>query len=1816
VIGFFVKIFGRIQAAILAAMFVFMAALLPMSAAQAQSAPTITSVSPAAGPEAGGTSVVITGTNFDNASLVRFGGLNATSFTVDSSTSITAVTPSINFAQTVNVEVATPNGTAVRASSFSYRSPPFISFPSGISPDNGPTTGGTSITIDGNHFFDATVTIGGVAATITSNTGNRMIVTAPANSAGSKTIVITTPGGTESRANGFRYFVQPVVTSITPDAGSFNGGNTVTITGTGFDNVTQVRFNGTPATNFVNNGSTQITVQVPSGSAGSARVELLASDAMADLFNAYTYLAPPQITSISPNDSPIAGGGSVIITGDNFGAVTSVTFGGIPAASYVVNTQNRITAVTPARAAGVVDVTVVAGGGTATRPGFVFAAPPPTITSISPNSGSANGGTTITITGTNLLSTTAVRLDGGNVTSFTVVSDTEVRAVTQAGPPGPAQVSVQTLSSTAVLNAGFTRLAAPTINFLSPSTGGINGGTLVSINGNNLLGVTAVTFGGVPATSFNVVGSNSISAVTPPGAALGGVAVSVTSPTGTSTQNNGFTYTSIAPVINFISPNAGTTAGGNRVSISGQNFSGATSVTFGGVPALYFSVSSPSQIVAYPAAGTLGAVDVAVTTPNGSVSSPNGYTYTDPTAPTVTGLNPGQGTLAGGNEVTIFGANFTGATGVTIGGIAVPSFTVVDSTRIVAVAPAGSATGTTNVVVTTPNGTASRSGGYFYVAAPSSAPTITSVSPSTISVDGGSVNLNGANFTGVTSVTFNGVPGTSISEYGGGLSVVAPAGSVGPITIAVTTSAGTGTNANSATYIADRIAVISSVSPAAGPNNVGTTVTLTGTNFTGATSVRFGGRAATSFSVISPTEISAVTPVSSDIGNQSVFITTPGGTSTPTINSRFAWTSPLIPAATISAVSPNNGAIAGGTSVTITGTNFSGAAAVRFGSVAATSFTVVSPTQITAVTPAGSAGAVDIAVTTLGGLVTSNNAFTYGSGVVAAPTITSVAPISGTTAGGTNVVITGTNFTGATAVSFGSTAATSFTVDSATQITAVSPAGSAGAVNLSVTTSGGTATSNGAFTYATPQQPAPTIMSVAPTSGTTAGGTNVVITGTNFTGATAVSFGSTAATSFTVDSATQITAVSPAGSAGAVNLSVTTPGGTATSNGAFTYATPSVAPTVTSPSNVSVAFNSQGTAIDLTSSVSGVWSSIAVATAPANGTTSIAGNVVTYRPRAGYYGTDSFTFTATGPGGTSAPASVTLTIATPVAPTAAARSGVNVALNTATTIDLSSSVSGVASSVAVATAPTNGTTSVAGFVITYTPTAGYVGADSFTYTATGPGGTSAPAIVSVAVTGSVPAVQPQSATASDGAMVSVELTRGATFGPFTAARVTNVSPANAVSTVITSTGDGATRRYFVEATPAARFSGTITINYTLANSFGVSPVGVVTLTVAGRPDPASDRNVRALTDAQVQATRRFGRSQIANFMRRNEQLHSGRARSSENINVNIIDPSRERRPEDSMAPTAMPKRDSDRAAEEATAATAVDQGSPKAQDEKPTGVLGSMSVWLSGAIDIATRDATTFAPKLSATTQGISGGVDFQISKSTAIGFGGGYGNVTTDISGKAAELRATSNLVAVYGSTKLLQNGFVDVVAGRGFLDYKTRRRIDGTELRALGTRTGTMNLAAVSFGINKQIEGLDWSFFSKLEYMDANLAAYTETSGGTRNNLRLSALDDTSYSAGVGFRLQKAFATDLGQVTPRLRSEFGREFGKANVQYVDYADINDTAWRSINLRQTDRNYFETSIGTMIDLKSDWSVDLEYGLTYNTATLSTGIKVQLSRAF
>lgn len=225
------------------------------------------------------------------------------------------------------------------------------------------------------------------------------------------------------------------------------------------------------------------------------------------------------------------------------------------------------------------------------------------------------------------------------------------------------------------------------------------------------------------------------------------------------------------------------------------------------------------------------------------------------------------------------------------------------------------------------------------------------------------------------------------------------------------------------------------------------------------------------------------------------------------------------PPPTVTARSPTSGAITGGTSVIVTGTSFTSASAVKFGATAA-SFVVNSATQITATAPAASLGTVDITVTNPGGTSATSlsDQYTY---LPPVPTVSAISPTSGPAAGGTSVTITGTNFSGSgyttTAVNFSGTPATSYTVNSATQITATAPAGTAGtAVDITVTNGGGTSATSSAdmYTYGT----APTVTGVSPASGPAAGSTSVTITGSNFSGATGVNFGATAA-GYTVVSA-------------------------------------------------------------------------------------------------------------------------------------------------------------------------------------------------------------------------------------------------------------------------------------------------------------------------------------------------------------------------------------------------------------------------------------------------------------------------------------------------------------------------------------------------------------------------------------------------------------------------------------------------------------------------------------------------------------------------
>ena len=325
---------------------------------------------------------------------------------------------------------------------------------------------------------------------------------------------------------------------------------------------------------------------------------------------------------------------------------------------------------------------------------------------------------------------------------------------------------------------------------------------------------------------------------------------------------------------------------------------------------------------------------------------------------------------------------------------------------------------------------------------------------------------------------------------------------------------------------------ITGLSPSSGLNAGGTSVSIAGTNFTGATEVQFGGVEAAGFTVNSATSITAVSPPGSGAVDVQVF--GPGGGSLPNSSDQYTYVSPV----TVTGLSPSQGVAAGGNSVTITGTYYSAGATVLFGSTPATNVVVNSSTSITATAPAGSS-IVNVTVTTSQGTSAINSAdlYTYEP----PPTVSSVSPASGTVAGGTSVTIAGTGFVSGMTVQFGGTAATGVVVNSSTSVTATSPAGSSpsgGVIDITVTTTNGTSAIVGAdhYNYTSPV----TVTGMSVHTGPPAGGTSVVITGTDFTGATAVKFGVNAAASFTVNSATQITAHSPAGG-GTVDVAVTTP---------------------------------------------------------------------------------------------------------------------------------------------------------------------------------------------------------------------------------------------------------------------------------------------------------------------------------------------------------------------------------------------------------------------------------------------------------------------------------------------------------------------------------------------------------------------------------------------------------------------------------------------------------------------------------------------------
>ncbi len=795
----------------------------------------------------------------------------------------------------------------------------------------------------------------------------------------------------------------------------------------------------------------------------------------------------------------------------------------------------------------------------------------PVITSVSPGAGVVGGGTAVAIVGTDFTGATSVKFGTTNAASFIVNSDTSISAVSPAQGIEPASVHITVtspLGTSLQTSADLFTFGSPVVTAVSPGAGVVGGGTAVTVTGTGLGGATAVNFGAsvVAITSANINTSGTVITVNSPAHAAGTVDVTVTNAVGTSATSSADLFTFGSPVVTAISPGAGVVGGGTAVTVTGTSLGGATAVNFGASVVAITSANinaSGTVITVNSPAHAAGSVDVTVTNAVGTSATSSADLFTFG-SPVVTAVSPGAGVVGGGTAVTVTGTGLGGATAVNFGAsvVAITSANINATGTVITVNSPAHAAGTVDVTVTNAVGTSATSSADLFTFG---APVVTAVSPGAGVVGGGTVvTVTGTSLGGATAVNFGAsvvaITSANINATGTVITVNSPAHAAGTVDVTVTNAVGTSAT-SSADLFTFGLPVVNAVSPAAGTTAGGTAVTVTGTGFGGATAVNFGASvvAITSATINSLGTVITVNAPAHAAGTVDVTVTNAVGTSlTNPPSDQYTYEGQP----TITGLSPSSGSVVGGTPVTITGTGFLSANAVDFGGFAGTGISIISATQLTVNTPAHAFGPVSVTVTNANSTSGPNPPFdqyTYNN----TPAVTNVSPNTGVTLGGTVVTLTGAGYSVATAVAFGGIPGTINTITNDSLMTVTSPPNPvAGTVDITVTNPVGTSAIVPAdqFIYTFPIA---AVTNVSPNSGTTVGGTTVVITGIYFTGATSVLFGTLPAASFNLDSDTQITAVSSLQSAGTVDVHVTATYGTSPANPPFdlyTFVSPPVSP--------------------------------------------------------------------------------------------------------------------------------------------------------------------------------------------------------------------------------------------------------------------------------------------------------------------------------------------------------------------------------------------------------------------------------------------------------------------------------------------------------------------------------------------------------------------------------------------------------------------------------------------------------------------------------
>jgi len=349
---------------------------------------------------------------------------------------------------------------------------------------------------------------------------------------------------------------RPVVKRVKNSSGPTTGGTVVKIRGKNFVKVKKVLFGKAKGTRVRVKSARRVVVVAPPHAAGKVAVRVVTKGGKSRKSRRarFTYLGhttvsggAPVVTSLMPSSGPVTGGTSVDIVGTGLTGAAAVSFDGVPA-TFTVLSGTAVRATSPAHAAGTVPVTVRTPAGTSAPVTFTYVPvslppPAPVVVLVAPLTGPVSGGTAVTITGTGFAGATAVSFGGTAATTFSVDSDTTISATTPPHAEGLVSVSVTTPGGTSTVPGLFTYLPLPSpplVVLVTPPTGPTTGGTEVTITGTGFTDATAVSFDGIAAT-FTVDSDTTITATTP-AHAFGPVAVSVTTPGGTSTVPGLFAY--------------------------------------------------------------------------------------------------------------------------------------------------------------------------------------------------------------------------------------------------------------------------------------------------------------------------------------------------------------------------------------------------------------------------------------------------------------------------------------------------------------------------------------------------------------------------------------------------------------------------------------------------------------------------------------------------------------------------------------------------------------------------------------------------------------------------------------------------------------------------------------------------------------------------------------------------------------------------------------------------------------------------------------------------------------------------------------------------------------------------------------------------------------------------------------------------------------------------------------------------------------------------------------------------------------------------